>query len=168
MREVNVRRAVSRLALLPLAFFGCEGHALNVGDDAPPPLVVPPDVASRCKPSPTTARTFATSAELEAALVGRWLRCRGVDSGALFAPGIELTADFNRWYELVDDGSGALTRSTADTASGHWTVEAPLTLNLFFGNNARQTLVVLFDPDGLHFSVERSTFDAADVGFVHE
>ena len=150
---------------LPLG--ACRGKVLELGDDELPPLAIPAELSKRCKAAPTTARTFDTSAALNQALMGRWLRCRGADAGVLFSPGIEF-ASGSELYELVDDGTGTLVRATADARKGSWAGQPPVTVRVAFSNKAQQTLVVLFDPDGLHLSVERSTFDSVDVGYVHE
>lgn len=153
--------------MLCVALGACQGAVLEVGDDDPPPVAVPRDLVTRCRPPPPNARTFDSVDAMKTALVGRWFRCHGVGAGILYPPAIELAAA-DRWFSLIDDGSGALVRGKDDALHGTWGLEPPLTLNIAFANRARQTLVVLFDPDGRHLSVARSTFESVDVRYVRE
>jgi hypothetical protein len=155
------------LGILCVVLGSCRGSLLEVGNDDPPPVDVPPDLAERCRPLPGTARTFESSSALERALIGRWFRCRGVASGILYSAAIELT-DNHEWFALIDDGKGALVRAKDPARHGRWTGQAPLTVAIGFENLAVQTLVVVFDPDGRHFTVAHSTFENVDVAYVRE
>ena len=141
----------------------CRGKVLDLGNDDPSPTT---DLAGECIPPSQIKRTFATHEDLASALRGRWFRCRGVERGILFFPGIEFTD--TDWFGLVDDGTGKYVRSADPAQRGIWYAEAPLTLHVRFENRSTQTLVLLFSTELSHFSVERSTFDTVDVGYVRQ
>lgn len=93
--------------------------------------------------------------------------CHGIGPGALYAAGIELNQDGD-WFALVENGSGALVQATDDAHRGRWGAGPPVTLQFRFENAAQQTLVVLLEQDGTHFSVARSTFETVNIGYVRE
>ncbi len=145
----------------------CDGEILYVGDDDRSPLVVDPSLLAQCAPAAETTRRFDSEAALKAALVGRWLRCRGQDTGALYFPGIEFTGR-GEWYALEGDGVTGLVRASNPARHGFFASFGTSTLLLQFADLQSQSLVVLFDESGRKMSVVFSTTKPVDISFVRE
>lgn len=138
---------------------------MDVGDDEPSPVHVDPATLSRCAdPSETTYR-FDTEDAFAAALVGRWFRCRGQDTGALYFPGVEFS-DRGWWWALEADGSGGYVRATDPARFGTYTTWGS-SISMAFENAASQSLVVLFDSSKTRMNVIYSS-QPLDVAYVHE
>lgn len=145
----------------------CDGEILHLGDDDRPPLSVDPALLAQCAPAGETTRRFDSEVALRAALVGRWLRCRGQDTGVLYFPGIEFT-DRGEWYALEGDGATGLVRATNAARHGSFNSFGTATLLLQFADLQSQSLVLLFDESGRKMSVVFSTTKPVDVSFVRE
>jgi hypothetical protein len=102
---------------------------------------------------------------MRAALVGTWVRCRGIAEGVLGGDGLQLGAD-KKWTMLVDDGAGTLVAVNDPARRGIFVVQPPISVGLLASNGSEQSLVVLLDGTGRRMNVARSTFDPVDVGYV--
>jgi hypothetical protein len=84
-----------------------------------------------CNVSPASFVAYETEQELQALLVGRWMRCKapqvkGEDIGVEFTPD-------HRWYPLTRDGGGAIVRRTGVDYGGEWKYLPPGERNLISG-----------------------------------
>lgn len=151
---------------------GCAGKTLEVGSDEAP---IDRSVIAQCAPSSDLSRRLTSNEELDGALVGRWLRCRGQDLGALYFPGLELSVDHlgnHMWHALEEDGHGGLVASKHAARKGIYYVASPTSVSLSFESGDSQTLVVLFDASGsdrmgiVYSALRNDVGDAVDVAYV--
>jgi hypothetical protein len=89
-----------------------------------------------CEFSPASYVTYATEAELNALLIGRWQRCTAPQSTGEDV-GVEFAMD-GRWYPLTQAG-GTVVRRTGVAYGGAWQYLPPGAINVISGQP---------DPDG--------------------
>ena len=109
---------------IALSVAGCFGGS-NVGD------------GPECQASPASLVTYASEAELEGLLIGRWQRCRAAQAPGEDV-GVEFAAD-GKWYALTHEAGGAVVRRTGIAYGGPWQYLPPGEPNAISGQP---------DPDG--------------------
>jgi hypothetical protein len=115
MKNQIERWASLGIALIVAGCFGCSSFG-----DGP-----------ECKFSPDSLVTYASEAELEVLLIGRWQRCKAPQ-----VPGEDVGVEFavdGKWYPLTHDAGGAVVRQTGIAYGGPWQYLPPGEPNVISG-----------------------------------
>lgn len=149
-------------SLVVLFAAGCTGPVLEVGDDHP--SGIPADLSTRCPAPSATTRRFDTDDQARLALVGRWYRCRGQGTRALYFAGIDFAGN-REWFSLEDTPEG-IVRASEPARRGTFDVIRGSIL-LFIADGSQQSALPLFDASGQTMNIVY-TDEPVDVAFVRE